>query len=127
MYREDMATYKAKAETIRNAEVIEEKYALAVCRTGTEVESVVVLGALVANELLNIFGIKASFVLSMHQGKIYVSARSVDDVNVQVVMEKIGGGGHQNMAGAQMEGYTLEEGREILKNVIKNMIAEGEL
>lgn len=42
-------------------------------------------------------------------------------------MEKLGGGGHQNMAGAQLEGYTLEEGSEILKNVIKNMIKEGEL
>lgn len=127
MYREDMNTYKAKAETIRNSEVVEEKYAIAICKTGIEVESVTVLGAQVANELLNIYGIKASFVLSMHQGKIYVSARSVDEVNVQVIMEKIGGGGHQTMAGAQLEGYTLEEGRDILKRVIKNMIAEGEL
>jgi len=127
MYREDMATYKAKAETIRNAEVVAEKYAIALCTSRTEVESVTVLGAQVANELLNIYGIKASFVLSMYQGKVYISARSVDDVNVQVVMEKLGGGGHQNMAGAQMEGYTLEEGREVLKKLIKNMIAEGEL
>ena len=126
MYREDMATFKAKAQAIQNAEVVEGKYAVAICRN-SEVESVTVLGAQVANELLNILGIKASFVLSYSQNKIYISARSVDEVNVQVIMEKLGGGGHQNMAGAQLEGYTLEEGSEILKNVIKNMIKEGEL
>lgn len=126
MFREDMATFKAKAETIRNAEVIDGKYAVALC-TSNSVESITVLGAQVANELLNIYGIKASFVLSMHQGKVYISARSVDEINVQVIMEKLGGGGHQNMAAAQLEGYTLIEAREVLRNIIKNLIEEGEL
>ena len=102
MYREDMATFKAKAQAIQNAEVVDGKYAVAICRN-SEVESVTVLGAQVANELLNILGIKASFVLSYYQNKIYISARSADEVNVQVIMEKLGGGGHQNMAGAQLE------------------------
>lgn len=126
MYREDMVTYKAKAEIIRNAEVVEGCYAIGLCES-QEVESITILAAQTANELLDILGIKASFVLSYHQGKIYISARSIDEINVQVIMEKIGGGGHQNMAGAQLEDCTLEEGREILKKLIKDMIAEGEL
>ncbi len=126
MYREDMVTYKAKANTIQNAEVVEGKYAIAICRS-TEVESVTVLGAQVANELMNILGIKASFVLSKYQNKVYISARSFDEVNVQIIMEKIGGGGHQNMAAAQIEDSSLEEAREMLKNLLKEMIKEGEL
>lgn len=126
MYREDMVSYKAKAKTIQDAEVVEGKYAIAICRS-TEVESVTVLGAQIANELMNILGIKASFVLSHYQNKVYISARSSDEVNVHVIMEKLGGGGHQNIAGAQLEGYSLEESKEVLKNVLRNMIKEGEL
>ena len=60
-----------------------------------------------------------------YQGKIFVSARSIDEVNVQIIMERLGGGGHMNIAGCQMEGTTLEEGIGILKNTIDIMIEEG--
>lgn len=126
MYREDIITYKAKAAIIRNAQVVEGAYAIAVCEN-QEVENITILAAQTANELLNISGITASFVLSYYQGKVYISARSIDEVNVQVIMEKLGGGGHQNMAGVQLEGYSLEEAADLLKSKIRSMIKEGEL
>ena len=70
---------------------------------------------------------KASFVLTQYQGKIYVSARSIDEVNVQIVMEHMGGGGHMNIAGAQMEGKTVEEVEDMLRHTIDSMIEDGEI
>ena len=85
------------------------------------------IGAQAANELLNVKGIKASFILTPYNGMIYISARSIDEVNVQVIMERMGGGGHLNIAGAQMENGTVEEGIASIKRTLDAMIAEGEL
>ena len=67
------------------------------------------------------------FVLTEYNGRIYVSARSIDEVNVQVIMEKLGGGGHRTIAGAQMQGVTIEEAKERLKAVIRQMMDEGDV
>lgn len=83
------------------------------------------MGAQAANELLDIEGIRASFVLTVYQGRIYVSARSIDEVNVQIIMERLGGGGHMNIAGAQLAGVTAEAAKEKLKETLDAMIAEG--
>ncbi len=109
IFRDDAAEYKAKADAVSQAEIYRDFYAISVC-TGVDVASPTVVGAQAANELLNIRGIKASFILTPYNGIIYVSARSIDEVNVQVVMERMGGGGHLNIAGAQIENGTLEEG-----------------
>ena len=85
------------------------------------------MGAQAANELLNIKGIRASFILTDYQGKIFVSARSIDDVNVQVIMERLGGGGHMNVAGCQMEGTSIYEAIGAVKRTIDSMIESGEL
>ena len=69
------------------------------------------VGAQAANELLDIIGIKASVVLTPYNGKIYVSARSIDEINVQVMMEKLGGGGHRTIAGAQLPGCDCGRGK----------------
>ena len=90
-------------------------------------ESPTVVAAQAANELLNISGVKASFVLTEYNHVIYISARAIDEVNVQIIMEKLGGGGHLNIAGAQIEGKTIDEAMEILKNTIEQMQKEGEL
>ncbi len=90
-------------------------------------ESPTVIAAQAANELLNINGVKASFVLSDYQNKIYISARAFDEVNVQIIMEKLGGGGHINVAGAQIEGVSMEEGKRRLVETLDNMEKEGEL
>ena len=62
-----------------------------------------------------------------YQGKIFISARSIDELNVQLVMEKLGGGGHMTVAGAQLEDTTIEEAVEIIKKTLDNMLEEGEI
>ncbi len=126
IFRDDAAEYKAKADAVSQAEIYRDYYAISVCM-GEDVASPTVVGAQAANELLNIRGIKASFILTPYNGIIYVSARSIDEVNVQVVMERMGGGGHLNIAGTQIENGTLEEGIVAIKRTLDAMIAEGEL
>ena len=79
------------------------------------------------NELLNIIGIKASFVLTEYHDRIYISARSIDEINVQLVMERLGGGGHMNSAGAQLTGCTLEDAKRTIENTLDEMIREGDI
>lgn len=126
LFREDAVEYKTKADAVSQAEIYRGNYAISIC-SSNGVKSPTVLGAQAANELLNIKGIKASFVLTEYLGKIYVSARSIDEVNVQVIMERLGGGGHMNIAGAQMEDVPLEEGVRIMKRTLDKMIEEGDL
>lgn len=87
-------------------------------------QSPTVLGAQIANELLDISGIEASFVLTDYNNKIYVSARSLDTINVQLIMERMGGGGHMNMAGVQIEGKSLEEVKQMVIETVKEMKAD---
>ena len=126
LFRENAAEYKAKADAASQAEIYKNAYAISVC-TGEGLASPTVIGAQAANELLNIRGIKASFVITPYQGKLYFSARSIDEVNVQVIMERMGGGGHLNMAGCQMENTPVLEGIGILKKTLDKMIEEGEI
>ncbi len=126
LFRDDAAEYKAKADAVSQAEIYRQAYAISVC-TGEGVASPTVVGAQAANELLNIKGIKASFILTAYNGVIYISARSIDEVNVQVIMERMGGGGHLNVAGAQIENGSIEEGIASIKRTLDTMIAEGEL
>ena len=125
MFRDDMASYRAKAEAMRKAEVYRKEYAIAECPG--DIDSPTVLAAQTANELLDISGIKASFVLTVYEGKIYLSARSIDEVNVQIIAEKMGGGGHINSAGAQFDHTNIQEVIAILKETIDEMIEEGDV
>ena len=111
LLRDDMAAYKARAEAVRHAEVFRGAFAISICPADPDVESPTIAGAQAANELLNIVGIKASFVLTEYNGKIYISSRSIDEINVQLIMERLGGGGHLNVAGAQMAGCTVTEAK----------------
>lgn len=124
MFRAELDDYKAKTEVVRGAEVYR-GFAFAIY-DGNGVESPTIIGAQAANELLNIYGVRASVVLTNYKGQTYVSARSIDEVNVQLIMEKIGGGGHANMAGAQLN-CTPEEAKRLLKSTIDGMIEGGEL
>lgn len=126
LFRENVDEYKAKADAVSQAEIYRTYYAISTC-SGDGVESPTIIGAQAANELLNIKGIRASFIFTAYQGIIYVSARSIDEVNVQVIMERLGGGGHLNVAGCQLENSTIEESIEALKQTIDTMIEEGEL
>ena len=126
MFREEAIDYKTKADAVSQAEIYRGDYAISYCQ-GEEVANPTVIGAQAANELLNIKGVKASFVLTPYQGKIYISARSIDEVNVQVIMERMGGGGHLNVAACQMENATLAEAEGALKGTLDTMIEEGDL
>ena len=125
LFRDDAIEYKTKADAVSQAEIYRKSYAITICR-GEHVQSPTIVGAQAANELLNIKGIKASFVLTEYNGKIYISARSIDEANVQVVMERMGGGGHMNVAGCQLE-CDISDGIAIIKRTLDTMIEEGEL
>ncbi len=126
MFRENAIDYKTKADAVSQAEIYRGDFAISYCQA-EEVANPTVIGAQAANELLNIKGIKASFVLTPFQGKIYISARSIDEVNVQLIMERMGGGGHLNVAACQMENATLAEAEGALKGTLDTMIEEGDL
>lgn len=124
LFKNDMASYKARATAVRDAEIYRENMAITICPSDAPNPNLVTAQA--ADELLNISGIKASFVLTDIQGTIYMSARSFDDINVQLIMEKLGGGGHLSVAGAQLKDYTIEGAIEILKETIDEYLEEGE-
>lgn len=126
MLRNDMDAYKARAEAVRHAEVFHNMFAISVC-PADNIESPTVACAQAANELLNIIGIRASFVLTEYHDRIYISARSIDEINVQLVMERLGGGGHMNSAGAQLTGCTLEDAKRTIENTLDEMIREGDI
>ena len=126
MFREEAIDYKTKADAVSQAEIYRGDYAISYCQA-EDVANPTVIGAQAANELLNIKGVKASFVLTPYQGKIYISARSIDEVNVQIIMERMGGGGHLNIAACQMENATLAEAEGALKGTLDTMIEEGDL
>ncbi|MBO5460354.1 MAG: DHH family phosphoesterase [Ruminococcus sp.] len=125
MFRDDMEASRAKAEALCMAEVYRDEFAIAQC-TG-DIDSPTVVAAQTANELLDINKIKASFVLTIYHEKIYLSCRSIDEVNVQVIAEKLGGGGHINASGAQFDHTDIDEAVKALKAVIDKMIEEGDI
>ncbi len=126
VFREDFDDYQAKADAISRADIYRNAYAISsVEKNGSE--SPTVLCAKAANELLNIRGIKASIVLTKVENTVFLSARSIDELNVQVLMEKLGGGGHRTVAGAQIEGKEIKDCINLVKNTIDEMIVEGEV
>ncbi|MDS0527913.1 DHH family phosphoesterase [Clostridium sp. SHJSY1] len=123
MFTDNLEDYLAIAETIKAAKVDKEKStAIAVCPKS--VDTVIVAKA--ADELLNISGILACFVLAEIDGNIYISGRSLGDINVQVVLEALGGGGHMNIAGARLDRYTIKEAQEVLEVAISKYLRIGE-
>ncbi len=126
LFRQDALEYKAKADAVSQAEIYKQYFAISIC-TAEDLPSPTIIGAQAANELLNIKGIKASFVLTDYQGKIYISARSIDEVNVQVLMERMGGGGHMSTAACQMAGVGIIEAIGVLKQTIDTMLENHEI
>ena len=126
LFREEAIEYKAKADAVSQAEIYRQFFAISICNA-EDLPSPTVIGAQAANELLNIRGVKASFVLTDYQGKIYISARSIDEVNVQLIMERMGGGGHMNTAACQMEGVGIIEAMGAVKRTIDSMLENNEI
>ncbi|EFG87956.1 DHHA1 domain protein [Clostridium carboxidivorans P7] len=121
-FADDLDTYLKRAEIIKSAEIFN-NIAIAVCPN--EIEDIV-LAAQAADELLNITGIKASFVFVKIKDNVCISGRSLGEVNVQVILESLGGGGHMTMAGATIKKVTLDEALKKLKDAIGKYIMEGE-
>ena len=117
MFRTEQKEYMVKAQAMSSTEIYNEFYAFA-SLDPQGIESPTVLSAQVANDLMNIAGLKASFVLTEFNSKVYISARSIDEYNVQVVMEKLGGGGHMSVAGAQLTDCGIPEAIERIKAVL---------
>ena len=126
LFREKLEDYRAKSEAIHNAEIYRENFALSFCDS-EGLESPTVVGAQAANDLLDVIGVKASVVATTFRGKVFLSARAIDEVNVQVMMEKLGGGGHRTIAGAQLADITREEAMNRVKGIIDEMLLKGEI
>lgn len=124
LFKNDMASFKAKATAVRDCHIYRNSIAVSVCPAN--VENPTLVAAQAADELLDIAGIKASFVLTKVDETVYVSARSLDTINVQLVMEAMGGGGHLAVAGAQVVGSSIEEVIEDLKGILDNYLEEGD-
>jgi len=122
MLKEDLAEYVRKAEIIKHAEVIYEHVAIAVTEAGRTYSQLLIAQS--ADTLLNMTDIMASFVIGQRpDGLIGISARSLGHMNVQVVMERMGGGGHLTNAAAQLEG-TVDEVAQRLKAVLEQIETE---
>lgn len=126
VFRDDISEYKILAEAMQNVEIYRDGFAISVLNSDA-VGNNAVIGAKAANTLLNIKGVRASFVCTFCNQKIYISARALDDVNVQIIMEKMGGGGHLTVAGAQLEGVAMESVLSELKQIIDEMIDNQEI
>ena len=117
LFQNDFETYITKVEIVKNAEIIKGKIAISLCEE--KHSDMPIIAAQAADELLSISGILASFVLCKVDDVIMISGRSLGDINVQYILEKIGGGGHLTFAGAQIAGVTLDEAKEKLLDSIE--------
>ena len=91
-----------------------------------DIENGLLIAAQAANELLGVKGIKASFVLTYSNDRVHISARSLGDMSVQLIMEDLGGGGHLTSAAAQLLGVTIDEAETMLIEAIDKYLKEGE-
>lgn len=126
MFRDNMEDLQAKSRTIAEAEIFADCFAISECRS-EGLKSPTVIAAQAANDLLSVVGVKASFVLTDYNQMIYISARAIDEINVQLIMERLGGGGHLNIAGAQLPDCTIAEAKALLRKTIKEMQEEGDI
>jgi Predicted signaling protein consisting of a modified GGDEF domain and a DHH domain len=120
LFQNDLVTYTNISNVVRDAEMIGNEIAVSICQVN--VKNSQLIAAKAADELLNLTGIVAAFVLCYVGSEVYISGRSLGDINVQMILEKLGGGGHLTVAGAQLQGITLEDARDKLKYAIMEYI-----
>ncbi len=122
LFQNDIESYKAKATAVRDAELFRGNMAISICPSN--VENSMLVAAQAADDLMNVTGIEASFVCSKVGELVYVSARSYGNVNVQRIMEKLGGGGHFTVSGAQLRDCTEEEAKAQIRKAIEEYLEE---
>ena len=123
-FQSDLKSFNTIAGIVKKAEIVNDTIAISTYEKKTKDASIICAKA--ADELLTISDITASFVLGKLGDKVCISGRSIGDINVQVILEKLGGGGHITLAGAQVEGMTVEETKQELINRINEYFAEIE-
>ncbi|MBR3324563.1 MAG: DHH family phosphoesterase [Clostridia bacterium] len=123
-FQSDLETYQTISDIVSKSEIINET--IAISQYDKDDEDANIIAAKAADELLTIGGITASFVLGKIGEKIYISGRSIGDINVQIILEKLGGGGHITLAGAQVEGMGIEDAKQELINHINEYFFETE-
>ena len=119
-FQHDIVMYTTLASIVSGAEITEEGIAVAKCPPQTPEAQLVSASA--ADQLLNLSGITAAFVLSELNGVIHISGRSYGDINVQMILETLGGGGHQTVAGAQLENTNIDDAKNLLSKKIKEYV-----
>lgn len=124
MFKNDLETYIAKSDIVKNAIITEDK--IAISATDSQHENMPVIAAQAADELLTITGVLASFVLCKVDNVIMISGRSLGDINVQEILEEIGGGGHLSFAGAQIAGVDIEQAKKMLTDSITKYFGNRE-
>ncbi len=124
-FQADLESYNVIAEIVKSVEIINDTIAIAVY-DNVEDENANLICAKAADELLTISDITASFVLGKIGEKVFISGRSIGDINVQIILEKLGGGGHITLAGAQLEGFSLEDAKAELMIRIHEYFSEIE-
>lgn len=122
LFQNDIQTYINISSVVRDAELLDNEIAISVC--APPVNNPQLIAAKAADELLNLSGIKAAFVLCDVGDEIWISGRSLGDINVQMILEKLGGGGHLSVAGAQLEGMDINDAKEKLKYAIMEYAKE---
>lgn len=122
MFQSDIGTYISISNVVKDAELIRDNMAISVCTQN--VKNATLIAAQAADQLVNLTGLNAAFVLSHINNGIAISGRSLGDVNVQVILEKLGGGGHLTVAGAQLQGVTIEEAKAKLNEAINEYFDE---
>ena len=122
LFSSSIETYQQKSRLIANAEIYNN---CAIATSDVKSEDLRIAAPQAADELLGINGVAASFVLFDLNGIINISARSMGELNVQVIMEMLGGGGHQTMAGVQLENVNIESARQTLLEAIDNYVKKS--
>ena len=123
-FQTDLESYNKISEIIKNVEIIEDNIGIAIYDKDDKNANLICAKA--ADELLTISDISASFVMALMGEKVCISGRSVGDINVQLILEKLGGGGHITLAGAQLEGFTLEDAKsELIIRINEYLLEES--
>lgn len=124
LFRDDFDTFIHRAEVISSAKIVFDKIAIGIL--DEELENGVLVAAQAANELLDINGVEASFVLTISNDRVHISGRSLGNISAQLILEKLGGGGHLTSAGTQIMGVTIEEAEDMLIEKVNEYLEEGD-
>lgn len=123
LFQSDIETYRIRSEIIKNAEITDDGIAIAVCPSNDK--NAQLISAQAADELLELIDVNAAFVLYSIGSDVFISGRSFGDINVQVIMEKLGGGGHMTVAGTKLQDATIEDIRKQLMQAISEYSGEA--